>query len=176
MHSLGKGLLGNVNNEIIDTIFRQNNNFLEGLKEVLLNYIADTNNGLANVAIEMYSQIEPLAIIILRLIAFALCIPCYFVFKFIFWIIYCIFFREGSYKARTLRNNKKYSKARLGGGVIGLVRGGIIGTLIVGFLGTIAYVGTAGRKPNESVSFKDETIGGIYDWNTCLRAFIQRLQ
>lgn len=171
MHSLGKGLLGNVNNEIIDTIFRQNDNFLEGLKEVLLNYIADTNNGLANVAIEMYSQIEPLAIIILRLIAFALCIPCYFVFKFIFWIIYCIFFREGSYKARTLRNNKKYSKARLGGGVIGLVRGGIIGTLIVGFLGTIAYVGTAGRKPNESVSFKDETIGGIYDWNTCLRAF-----
>lgn len=172
LYSISKSVLGNsINtNETLNIIFAQNDNFIDGLKDVLLKYVAEVNGGLENVAIEIYSQLVPLAIIIMKLIAFTVCVICYYIFKFLFWILYLIFFKEKRHKKKLIRNGKKYRKHRIGGGIIGLVRGALVGTVTIGFIGTVVYVTTATRKPNENVTFTDGTLNTFYDWNNCLRA------
>ncbi len=141
---------------------------VDSLSVYVFNIIANRLDGTANVPIEYYQFVEVIAVILLRVAVFIVAFLCYFVFKFILWIFYLIFFREGRHKRKLLRRNLRYRKRRLFGGLVGAVRGLIVGTCAISVFATTLYLITAGRSADET-KFTDETIADVYDIDNLLK-------
>lgn len=80
-------------------------------------------------------------------------------FKFIFYIVYLIFFKEGRRKKKMKADyengvsSKSYKKRALFGGLVGALRGLVVGIVIFSFIGSFFFVFTDGRYSKEDETF-----------------------
>lgn len=142
-----------------------------GLKDVFVEWLPTLINGDLNIMLsESKAYIYTLADLIYH-VAFALILYIVFlVLDFIMYLIYLFCYSERKYKKKISKKysenkvDRRYSKHRVGGGVVGLVRGVTIGLLSLSFMGTVLYV-AAGRGDGKmkEFDFGDDNINEYYE-------------
>lgn len=151
-----------------DNIFNVNfpePNLLSGIRELVLNMVADQNGGIQNITIEMYPYINVMAEAALKLAIFLVCLVVYFVLLLILNVFYFFFFRNKKYKRKLQYRGETFKKRRFIGGFVGLCRGFIVAIVTFSFLGAALIATTGGKEADKDVTFKDPTLANIYDLN-----------
>ena len=124
-------------------------------------FFKETSQGLT--LEEAAKLLYSLALILINAVIFVLAILVFYVSKFILYIFYLIFFKEGR---RRDRINKKYQDGKIDheykphrffGAIVGLVRGLMVGALIASFFGIPALLINNGSK-EATIENKDEAI------------------
>ncbi len=87
---------------------------------------------------------------VFSIIAFIICIIIYWIMKFLLYVIYLIFFKEGRYKKKKRKayanelSERPYKRRRLLGTLVGTVRGSIMGIVAMSFIGVFAAIISGG--------------------------------
>lgn len=141
-----------------------------GIKEVFVEWLPTVIKGDFSIMLnESKAYIYTLADLIYH-VAFALLLYIIFlILDFIMYIVYHCCYSERKYKAKIQQRysenkvDRRYSKHRLGGGVVGLMRGVVIGLISLSFLGTAFYV-VAGRGEGKlkDFDFGDSNVNEYY--------------
>lgn len=96
---------------------------------------------------------------IVKIIGLIFVLLMYCIFKFIFYIVYLIFFKEGRRKKKINQEyelgnrSTRYKRRALFGALVGLGRGIVLGVLIFSFIGSFFYIFTDGRYSKEEETF-----------------------
>lgn len=142
----------------------------KGIKQVFVEWLPTVLSGDFNIMLgESKAYIYTLADLIYHVVFAVILYVVYLVLDFIMYIIYHCCYSERKYKVKINRSysenkvDRRYSKHRVGGGVVGLVRGVTIGLLSLSFMGTALYV-VAGRGDGKmkDFDFGDENINEYY--------------
>ncbi len=141
---------------------------LGALRVYITAKVAQSEGGYEQIAVEVYPQIEVLAVMALRLVSFIVAFIFYLIFLLIINIFYSIFHSEKRYKRRLEQLEKPYHKRRLLGGGVGIVRGLIASTICASFFGLVIYSVSATEKLDKA-DFTDPTMQDIYDVDCFIR-------
>ena len=96
---------------------------------------------------------------IVKIIGLIFVLLMYGIFKFIFYIVYLIFFKEGRRKKKINQEyelgnrSTRYKRRALFGALVGLGRGIVLWVLIFSFIGSFFYIFTDGRYSKEEETF-----------------------
>lgn len=151
----------------------------KGLKDVFVEWLPTVLNGdFAILLGESKAYIYTLTDLIYH-VAFALVLYVLFmVLDFIMYLIYLFCYSELKYKRRIKKEyaenkvDRRYTKHRLGGGVVGLVRGVTIGLLSLSFMGTALYIAVGrGDGKVKDFDFGDENINEVYSVYRSLESY-----
>lgn len=142
-----------------------------GLKDVFVAWLPTVIKGDASVMLsESKAYIYTLADLLYH-VAFALLLyVVYLILDFILYIFYHCCYSERKYREKINvkysenRVDRRYSKHRLGGSVVGLVRGVTVGLISMAFLGTALFV-VAGRGEGKlkEYDFGDDDVNNYYE-------------
>ena len=141
--------------------------FSEGLSQS--QFFKESSQGLT--LEEAAKLLYSLSLILINIVIFILALLVFFVSKFILYIFYLIFFKEGR---RRDKINKKYQDGEIDyeyrphrflGMLVGLFRGVIVGTLIVSIFGINSYIVSTGKDEGTVTDKSQATVNsnfGVY--------------
>lgn len=109
---------------------------------------------------------------LIKLFAFFIMLPIYFILKGILYIVYVIFFKEKRYKKKITQNfllgasTKAYKPRHLWGMALGGLRGLIVGIFILSFIGSVFHILTNGEYSKDDLIEDDLIVADSFRLNS----------